>query len=142
MYFKLLVVVFILLQNGSYIINFSLKVEKHVRLYYFTQYLTTDLTEGPVFVRVPEPFQPFQKDESVTIEVVVEAVPKPTINWICNGKELTAKDGVQINKDVTTNTYTLIIPKLNPSVHAGTITVKAFNVISSVEHVLKLEIQG
>ncbi len=95
-----------------------------------------------MFVKVPESFQPFQKDESVTIEVVVEAIPKPTINWICNGKELTAKDGVQINKDVASNTYTLIIPKLNPSVHAGTITARAANVISSVEHSLKLEIQG
>jgi len=64
------------------------------------------------------------------------------LNYRSKSKELTAKDGVQINKDVATNTYTLIIPKLNPSVHAGTITARAVNVISSVEHDVNLEIQG
>ena len=95
-----------------------------------------------MFVRVPEPFQPFQKDESVTIEVVVEAVPKPTINWICNGKELTARDGIQLNKDIATNTYTLIIPKLNPNSHNGTFTIKATNVVGTVHYDFDIIIQG
>ncbi len=74
--------------------------------------------------------------------MIVEATPKPTINWICNGKEFTAKDGVQMTKNVETNTYILTIPKLNPSNHAGTITVKASNIVQTVEHHIKLEIQG
>ena len=100
------------------------------------------MSGGPVFVKVPEPFQPLKKDETITIEVVVEANPKPTINWILNGKEFTSKDGVQISKDVATDTYTLTIPSINPSVHSGTITIKASNVVGSVQHELILETLG
>lgn len=73
--------------------------------------------------------------------MVVEANPKPTITWICNGKELSSKD-VQVTKDLSTDTYSLTIPKVNPSVHSGTITIKASNVVGSVEHEILLNILG
>jgi hypothetical protein len=61
---------------------------------------------------------------------------------LINGKELTAKDGVQIEKDVNSNKYTLNIPKLNPSLHAGVLTIKATNVIGTVTHDVNINILG
>lgn len=61
---------------------------------------------------------------------------------LINGKELTTKDGVQIEKDVNNNRYTLVIPKANPTVHAGLITIKAGNAIGTVSHELALHILG
>ena len=61
-------------------------------------------------------------------------------NRLINGKELTAKDGVQIEKDVNNNKYVLTIPKANPAVHAGVVTIKASNSIGTVQHELSLNI--
>lgn len=36
---------------------------------------------GPVFVKVPEPIGPVNKDETVRFECIVEANPKPTVSW-------------------------------------------------------------
>lgn len=55
---------------------------------------------------------------------------------------MTTKDGVQIEKDVNNNKYTLVIPKANPTVHAGLITIKAANNIGTVTHDLTLNILG
>ena len=64
------------------------------------------------------------------------------ISRLINGKELTTKDGVQFEKDVNNNKYTLAIPKANPTVHAGLITIKAANNIATVTHELTLSILG
>lgn len=53
---------------------------------------------------------------------------------------MTAKDGVQIEKDVNNNRYTLTIPKVNPSVHAGTLTIKASNAIGTVQHEMNINV--
>jgi hypothetical protein len=95
-----------------------------------------------VFVKVPEPLAPINKEETVRLECIVEASPKPTVSWLINGKELTTKDGVQIEKDVANNKYTLTIPKANPAVHAGVITIKASNPIGTITHDLNLNILG
>lgn len=117
-----------------------------------------------MFISVPEPLAPINKDESLKLECVVEATPKPVVSWyvfsllssVCfrmsiisiydtrlvNGKELNNKDGVQIEKDVNNNKYSLTIPKANPSVHAGTLAIKASNLIGSVQHDLNLTILG
>jgi hypothetical protein len=36
---------------------------------------------GPVFVKLPEPLAPINKDETVRFECIVEANPKPTVSW-------------------------------------------------------------
>ena len=59
-----------------------------------------------------------------------------------NGKELTNKDGVQIEKDLNNNKYTLTIPKVNPLVHTGVILIKASNIISSIQHEINLNVLG
>lgn len=92
-----------------------------------------------MFVQVPEPFQPFRSNEPVKIQVVVESNPKPTISWLLNGKELTAKDA-QMVKDVATNTYSLTIMKLNSSIHNGTVTIRATNPVGTSIHEVNLVI--
>ena len=49
---------------------------------------------------------------------------------------------MQIEKDVNNNKYALIIPKANPSVHSGVITIKATNPIGSIQHELNINILG
>lgn len=61
---------------------------------------------------------------------------------LLNGKELTAKDGVQFEKDLATQRYALVIPKLNPAVHAGKISIKATNSVGSFHHELDVIIFG
>ncbi len=39
---------------------------------------------GPVFVKVPEPLQPLNKDQSIKLECIIEANPNPTVNWYEN----------------------------------------------------------
>ena len=39
------------------------------------------VNRGPVFIQVPEPLSPINKDELVRLECVVEATPKPVVNW-------------------------------------------------------------
>ena len=100
------------------------------------------VNKAPVFEKVPEPLNPLKKDETLTLEVVVTGNPKPTISWILNGKEFTAKDGVQINKNIETNTYTLTIPNINPSIHYGKIVIKASNVVDTIQHEISLDVLG
>ena len=61
---------------------------------------------------------------------------------LINGKELTNKDGVQIEKDVANNKYTLVIPKVNPTAHSGVIIIKAVNPIGAAQHEISLNILG
>jgi len=39
------------------------------------------VNRGPVFVQVPPPLEPINKDESVRFECIVEGLPKPTVSW-------------------------------------------------------------
>lgn len=39
------------------------------------------VNRAPVFIKVPEPLAPINKDEALRLECIVEATPKPTINW-------------------------------------------------------------
>jgi hypothetical protein len=55
---------------------------------------------------------------------------------------LTAKDGVQIEKDINNNKYSLTIPKINSNIHAGTVTIVAKNSIGSAQHNLTLNVNG
>ncbi len=61
---------------------------------------------------------------------------------LINGKELTAKDGVQVEKDVANNKFSLTIPKINSNVHAGTVTIKATNSLGSAQHDIILNVDG
>ena len=97
---------------------------------------------APVFIKLPDTIGPVQKEETVKYECIVESFPKPTVSWLLNGKELTNKDGVQFEKDVANNKYSLTIPKVNTNVHAGTITIVAKNPIGSVQHELTLSVNG
>lgn len=43
---------------------------------------TLTVNRGPVFIQVPQPLAPVNKDQSIRLECIVEATPKPTINWL------------------------------------------------------------
>jgi hypothetical protein len=40
-----------------------------------------NVNSAPVFVSVPEPLKPINKDESLRLECTVEGTPKPTVSW-------------------------------------------------------------
>ena len=60
---------------------------------------------------------------------------------LLNGRELTNKDGVQIEKDINNDKYTLRIPKLT-STHTGVLSIKATNQIKSIENNLEIKVLG
>jgi hypothetical protein len=55
-----------------------------------------------------------------------------------NGKELSTKDGVRIEKDAAKDRYTLIFPKITAA-HVGTVTVKATNEHGTIEKSVELD---
>ena len=99
---------------------------------------TLTVSSGPVFVVEPTD-QNVLKDKEVKFECVVKANPKPNIIWLFNGKEITSRDGVRLEKDVAKDKYTLVIPKVTPA-HVGSVTVKAANEFGSIEKSCQLEV--
>ena len=97
---------------------------------------------APVFIKLPDAVEPVCKDGKVKFECMVDGMPKPSVTWSINGKELSNKDGVQIEKDVSNNRFSLNIPKVNAAVHAGLVTVKASNTLGSVQHEILLSVYG
>ena len=93
---------------------------------------------GPVFVTNPTD-QKVLKDKEAKFECVVKSNPKPNIIWLFNGKELTARDGVRMEKDLPKDKYSLIFPKVSAA-NIGIITVKATNEFGSVEKNCELDV--
>jgi hypothetical protein len=99
---------------------------------------TLNVSCGPVFVVEPTD-QSVLKDKEAKFECVVKSNPKPNIVWLLNGKEFTNRDGVRIEKDVSKDKYTLVIPKVTPA-HIGTVTAKATNEFGSAEKNVQLDV--
>lgn len=99
---------------------------------------TLNVSCGPVFVSEPTD-QSVLKDKEAKFECVVKSNPKPNIVWLFNGKEFTNRDGVRVEKDVSKDKYTLVIPKVTPA-HIGTITAKATNEFGTVEKNCQLDV--
>ena len=97
-----------------------------------------NVSAGPVFIENPSD-QSVLKDKEVRFECSIRSNPKPTVSWFFNGKELTIKDGVKIEKDVANDKYSLVIPKIAEK-NVGTYTVKATNEFGSEERLCKLDI--
>ena len=93
---------------------------------------------GPVFVVEPND-QKVLKDKEAKFECVVKSNPKPNIIWLFNGKELTNRDGVRMEKDLPKDKYTLIYPKVTP-LNIGTITAKASNEFGTIEKNCELDV--
>jgi len=99
---------------------------------------TLNVSCGPVFVIEPTD-QSVLKDKEAKFECVVKSNPKPNLVWLFNGKEFTNRDGVRIEKDVSKDKYTLVLPKVTPA-HIGTITAKASNEFGTVEKNCQLDV--
>ena len=80
---------------------------------------------GPAFILAPSD-QNVLKEKEAKFECIVKSNPKPNVIWILNEKEMSAKDGVRIEKDLNKDKYSLTIPKVLAN-HIGTYTVKAIN---------------
>ena len=93
---------------------------------------------GPVFVIEPVD-QNVLKDKEAKFECVVKSNPKPNLVWMLNGKEFTNRDCVRVEKDVSKDKYTLVIPKVTPA-HIGTITAKASNEFGTIEKNCQLDV--
>ena len=93
---------------------------------------------GPVFITDPTD-QKVLKDKEAKFECVIKSNPKPNIIWLFNGKELTNRDGVRMEKDLGKDKYTLIYPKVSP-INIGTISVKATNEFGTVEKNCELDV--
>jgi hypothetical protein len=99
---------------------------------------TLTVSCGPVFVTDPAD-QKILKDKEAKFECVVKSNPKPNVIWFFNGKELTNRDGVRMEKDLPKDKYTLVFPKVGP-LNIGTITAKASNEFGSVEKSCELDV--
>lgn len=99
---------------------------------------TLTVSCGPVFVTDPTD-QKVLKDKEAKFECVVKSNPKPNIIWLFNGKELTNRDGVRMEKDLPKDKYTLVFPKVTP-LNIGTITAKATNEFGTVEKNCELDV--
>lgn len=89
---------------------------------------------APKFIKLSEVPEVLKKDESIKLEAIIEAHPKPSINWQRNGRDLSLKDQVTIEKDAANNRYTLIINKINSIHHLGVISLKASNSVGIIQH--------
>ena len=96
----------------------------------------------PVFIKNIESHEPVKKDSSVKFECIIDAFPKPLVSWLINGKEVSTKDGVQIEKDSDNNRYSLSIPKVISASHSGQITVKASNSLGLIQQDTILKVFG
>lgn len=83
----------------------------------------------------------FNQDASAKFECLIDALPKPKVSWLLNGKELTNKDNVKFEVDQKTSANCLVIPKVLTT-HGGQITIRASNTVGEAEHSFKLEVFG
>jgi hypothetical protein len=99
---------------------------------------TLGVSAGPAFVTGPADLS-VPKDKEARFECIVQSNPKPVVTWSLNGKELTPKDGVRIEKDLPNDKYILVIPKVALT-HIGTVSVKAVNDMGSSERSCQLDV--
>jgi hypothetical protein len=95
-----------------------------------------NVSSGPVFEGDLQN-QSVLRDKEAKFEVVIKGNPKPNVIWLLNGKELTSRDGVRVEKDVAKDKYSLVIPKVTA---AGSITVKATNEHGTIEKTVELDV--
>jgi sporulation protein YlmC with PRC-barrel domain len=97
---------------------------------------TLNVTRGPVFE--VEPFdQKALKDKEAKFECIIKANPKPNIIWLMNDKEITAKDGIRVEKDANKDKYSIIIPKVTS---VASFTIKASNEFGTIEKTVQLDV--
>jgi hypothetical protein len=95
-----------------------------------------NITRGPIFELEPQD-QKVLKDKEVKYECIIKANPKPTVSWLMNGKEITNKDGIRVEKDANKDKYSIVIPKV--AINAS-FTVKANNEFGTIEKTVELDV--
>ncbi len=94
---------------------------------------------APTFLSKPED-SVVNQDSLVKFECNIDALPKPKVTWVLNGKELTNKDA-KFEADAKTSLYRLTFAKVLPS-NSGTFIVKASNTLGESECTFSLVVNG
>ena len=95
-----------------------------------------NVTRAPVFELEPLD-QKALKDKEAKFECIIKANPKPNVIWLLNDKEISAKDGIRVEKDINKDKYSIVIPKVTS---ISTFTVKASNEFGSIEKSCQLDV--
>ncbi len=74
-------------------------------------------------------------------ECIVDAMPKPKLQWFLNDKELTVKDNVKFETDAKTSAYIMVIPKVSVA-FIGSYMIKVSNSVGEAEHKFQLNVNG
>ena len=94
----------------------------------------------PKFILAPSDSVAVQ-DTLARFECIIDAMPKPKLQWFLNDKELSVKDNVKFETDAKTSANVLVIPKIS-TVFVGSYTVKASNSVGDAEHKFQLNVNG
>lgn len=94
---------------------------------------------APKFITQPKDTIAIQ-DQPAKFECLVDALPKPKLVWLLNGKELTNKE-VKFETDAKTSANFMVIPKVT-STNFGTYTIKASNPVGDAECTFNLDVLG
>ncbi|CAF3629557.1 unnamed protein product [Rotaria sp. Silwood1] len=110
-------------------LNTALKVTK----------VTYAVVESPMFIVKPTT-QKVRQGETAVFVSNVDGYPTPIITWLLNGKLLTAKEGVEMQFDATTDQANLSIQNVDLEQHAGSITCRVENEYGDEEETVQLDI--
>ena len=97
---------------------------------------TLNVTRGPSFEQEPSD-QKVLKDKEAKFECLIKANPKPNVIWLMNDKEITAKDGIRVEKDANKDKYSIVVAKVTTM---ASFTVKASNEFGSIEKTCQLDV--
>lgn len=98
-----------------------------------------NLKGAPKFITQPKDTIAIQ-DQPAKFECLVDALPKPKLTWLLNGKELTNKE-VKFETDAKTSANFMVIPKVT-SANFGNYTIKASNSVGEIECSFNLDVLG
>ncbi|CAF4047190.1 unnamed protein product, partial [Rotaria sordida] len=97
------------------------------------------VSKSPVFI-VKLTTQKVKQGTTAVFVTKIDGYPTPTITWLLNGKPLTAKEGVQVQFDATTDEAKLSIPNIDLQQHAGSITCRLENPYGNQEETVRLDV--
>ncbi|CAF1406250.1 unnamed protein product, partial [Rotaria sordida] len=97
------------------------------------------VSKSPMFI-VKLTTQKVKQGTTAVFMTKIDGYPTPTITWLLNEKPLTAKEGVQVEFDATTDEAKLFIPNIDLQQHAGSITCRLENPYGCQEETVQLAV--
>ena len=94
----------------------------------------------PTFIRKPEAVT-VNQNETVHMECQIDALPQAKLTWLIGGKPVSPKDGYETSYDTKTGVASLTVKNVATK-HAGSITVKAENVVGTAEESTEINVRS